>query len=334
MQDQGIFIAGGQSYFDPPNLNKIIYRTNNLMEEVYEIYFRYIGESTGEWTTIQKCSDGNISICGCINYINTTAVLVAKIGSDIPYVVIDHSNLGLPITDNNITLDIINYVGMAKTQTSALLSVDVMIDTVLHTSTGDLEFTLSHNGIIDTLIYHAGESGDNFIQTILSDVAQSPVDLASAPFTGFYRSTSSLSKFSGVDPTGDWTLSILDNVAGNTGMLNSWGLRFYFEGPVGVDDKTPELISDYHLFQNYPNPFNPKTVISYQLPVSGNVTLKVYDVLGNEIVTLVDEYKPAGEYKVDFSIGQDSSPDITSGIYFYQLRAGDFIQTKKMLLLK
>jgi hypothetical protein len=75
-------------------------------------------------------------------------------------------------------------------------------------------------------------------------------------------------------------------------------------------------------------------VIGYQLPVSGSVTLKVYDVLGNEVATLVDEYKPAGEYEIEFSVGRDSSPDIASGIYFYQLRAGTFIQTKKMILIK
>ena len=87
------------------------------------------------------------------------------------------------------------------------------------------------------------------------------------------------------------------------------------------------------LSQNYPNPFNPNTVISYQLPASSDVTLKVYDVLGNEVTTLVNEYKPAGKYEVEFN----SSPgirDLASGIYFYQLKAGDYIITKKMILLK
>jgi hypothetical protein len=65
------------------------------------------------------------------------------------------------------------------------------------------------------------------------------------------------------------------------------------------DDLIP--VSSYSLEQNYPNPFNPSTVISYQLPVSGDVTLKVFDILGNEIATLVDEYKPAGRYEVEFN---------------------------------
>jgi hypothetical protein len=93
-------------------------------------------------------------------------------------------------------------------------------------------------------------------------------------------------------------------------------------------------VNKFSLEQNYPNPFNPATVISYQLAVTSNVVLKIYDELGNEVATLVNEEKPAGSYEVDFSVGQDSSPDIASGIYFYRLQAGSFIETKKMILLK
>ncbi len=96
-------------------------------------------------------------------------------------------------------------------------------------------------------------------------------------------------------------------------------------------DFTPK---DFVLYQNYPNPFNPNTVISYQLPVTGNVTLKVYDILGNEVATLVNEEKQPGVYEVEFCVGQDSSPDIASGIYFYRLRVGSFTNTKKMILAK
>jgi len=90
----------------------------------------------------------------------------------------------------------------------------------------------------------------------------------------------------------------------------------------------------FKLEQNYPNPFNPGTTISYQIPTASNVSLKIYDVLGKEIATLVDEYKPAGNFEVEFFVGQDSSPDIASGVYFYELKAGSFIQTRKMILLQ
>ena len=95
----------------------------------------------------------------------------------------------------------------------------------------------------------------------------------------------------------------------------------------------------FSLEQNYPNPFNPNTKIKFSIPqdVRGErqeVTIKVYDVLGNEVATLVNEEKPAGEYEVEFSLGRDSSPDIASGIYFYTLKAGNIVETKKMILLK
>ena len=85
----------------------------------------------------------------------------------------------------------------------------------------------------------------------------------------------------------------------------------------------------FYLEQNYPNPFNPSTVISYQSPESGNVTLKVYDVLGREVATLVDEYRNSGKYEIKFD-----AINLPSGVYFYQLKAGSFVQTRKMILLK
>ncbi|MBS4032958.1 MAG: T9SS type A sorting domain-containing protein [Ignavibacterium sp.] len=92
-------------------------------------------------------------------------------------------------------------------------------------------------------------------------------------------------------------------------------------------------IVSFKLEQNYPNPFNPNTIISYQLPVSGFVSLKVFDVLGKEVVTLVDEYKPAGRYEVEFK-SESSNEHPASGIYFYQLKAGTNIQTRKMILIR
>ena len=90
-----------------------------------------------------------------------------------------------------------------------------------------------------------------------------------------------------------------------------------------------EIITTYALDQNYPNPFNPATTITYQLPKSGSVTLKIFDILGNEVRTLVNEQKEMGKYTVQF----DAS-SLASGMYVYQLRVNDYTSTKKMLLLK
>ncbi|HED07539.1 MAG TPA: T9SS type A sorting domain-containing protein [Ignavibacteria bacterium] len=89
------------------------------------------------------------------------------------------------------------------------------------------------------------------------------------------------------------------------------------------------LSNKFQLLQNYPNPFNPETVIGYQLSLLSFVTLKVFDVLGREVVTLVNEEKPQGNYTVSFDASK-----LSSGIYFYTIRAGKFHRTKKMVLLR
>ena len=88
---------------------------------------------------------------------------------------------------------------------------------------------------------------------------------------------------------------------------------------------------EFALSQNYPNPFNPSTIIRYQVSVGSKVQLKIYDLLGREVATLIDEYKPAGYYSINIS---NFSKTQSSGVYFYTLRAGEFIQTKKMVFLK
>jgi len=111
-------------------------------------------------------------------------------------------------------------------------------------------------------------------------------------------------------------------------------LSNFGEFPVSVDENpVNQLPIDFKLEQNYPNPFNPSTKISWQSPISSWQTLKIYDVLGNKVATLVDEFRNAGSYEVDFSTtGRAAS--LSSGIYFYRLSAGSFVQTKKMMLIR
>ena len=103
-----------------------------------------------------------------------------------------------------------------------------------------------------------------------------------------------------------------------------------FKADFGLDvDQEEMVISEFELSQNYTNPFNPSTSIQYAVSSRQFVSLKVYDVLGNEIATLVNEEKPAGSYEVEFK-----GTGLPSGIYFYQLKANSYIETKKMVLLK
>jgi len=104
--------------------------------------------------------------------------------------------------------------------------------------------------------------------------------------------------------------------------------------PSTVNVTENDAVIHYELKQNYPNPFNPTTTIKYQIPERGFVVLKVYDVLGNEVATLVNEEKPTGSYQIEFNSRGLIHQTLPSGIYFYQLRAGDFVETKKMLLIK
>ncbi len=123
----------------------------------------------------------------------------------------------------------------------------------------------------------------------------------------------------------------------NIGLYYIDDLRIVTKTTVGIEEeRSSELPKDYSLEQNYPNPFNPTTKIKYSIPVETrhasslqNVQLKIYDILGNEVVTLVNEQKAAGNYEVDFNANGYSS-----GVYYYQLRAGEFVQSKKMVLIK
>jgi hypothetical protein len=120
----------------------------------------------------------------------------------------------------------------------------------------------------------------------------------------------------------------------------NFGPKFPVKIEAPTDVKKSSLIAEeYRLYQNYPNPFNPNTKIKFTIPQEErremkDVALKVYDILGNEVATLVNEEKPAGTYEVEFSVGQSGSAGLPSGVYFYQLQTGNFVETKKMLLLR
>ena len=101
------------------------------------------------------------------------------------------------------------------------------------------------------------------------------------------------------------------------------------ENLIGIQNHSTNSPTVYTLNQNYPNPFNPSTLITYQIPKAGNVKISVFNVLGQEVKVLVNEYKQAGEYNVKFDAN-----DFSSGIYFYKIQSGDFTDTKKMTLVK
>jgi hypothetical protein len=98
---------------------------------------------------------------------------------------------------------------------------------------------------------------------------------------------------------------------------------------VGISDDESQVPTEFSLEQNYPNPFNPSTTLAYSIPKESQVSLKIYDVMGREVVELVNGRQTAGAYTVDFD-----AASLASGTYFYKLTADDFVSVKKMVLLK
>ena len=116
-----------------------------------------------------------------------------------------------------------------------------------------------------------------------------------------------------------------------SGCLNDYNFdNFTFRSNItSVNNDYNKIPKEYKLSQNFPNPFNPSTRIYYSLPKSNMVTIKIFDILGKEVKTLVNEYQNAGNYYVEFN-----ADGIASGIYFYRLQSGDYVSIKKMILLK
>ncbi len=156
-------------------------------------------------------------------------------------------------------------------------------------------------------------------------------DNINAPFTGMVQ----LSGTAGINYP--LTLKRIEiqlagtNVQGATtsGTIYVDNLRLKYPGNVTGVEKIPFSPGQFRLEQNYPNPFNPSTVIRYSIPRSSKVIIKVYDILGREVQTILDGYKQAGTYELQFN-----AKNLSSGIYFYQLRTDGFALTKKMILLR
>jgi len=136
----------------------------------------------------------------------------------------------------------------------------------------------------------------------------------------------------------DWFSVNIDNLYWKVRTINDGGTGPWSETNrfnimlTDVDDET-QLPKEFALMQNYPNPFNPSTTITYHLPKTAKVELKIYDVLGTEIATLANEEKPAGIYHIEFNLASGIR-NLASGIFFYQLKAGEFVQTRKMNFIK
>ena len=230
-----------------------------------------------------------------------------------------NSDIDKPIEDFQTTEDDI-VIDPAR-EDKSLIGVEVLIDSVLHTSDSDLEFTLSHNGISETIIYHVGGDGDNFIGTKLSDYGVDTLANGIAPFYGIYKPENPLSAFLETDPSGTWTLSIYDGVEGNTGTLETWGLVLIYNSASGIEDEVESL-----QFEIYPNPaVDDFRVRSLEFGVS-QATLELFDLNGRK---LLEKQIPKGTevFTVDVS-------NLQSGLYFCRIRIENKSVMKKLIIKK
>jgi len=243
---------------------------------------------------------------------------VTKLG---PTLFATHSALGLYIsTDNGVTWTL-PIAGIGAQDKNAIVTsgsnLCVAANNGVWTST-DNGVTWKHN-LTSSYITGFGNDGAN-----LYAVGSLPP----------YRSSDNGVSWSPVDDNGLFG-SINNTIQFTTqyALINTFGIGVYRRNISEITaiesnqfNGTPKL---FNLEQNYPNPFNPSTTISFSIPTSEFVTLKVFDVLGNEVATLVNEYRRAGSHNIEFDASK-----LSSGIYFYKLQTGSFIETKKMILLR
>lgn len=219
-----------------------------------------------------------------------------------------------------------------NTGMNKLARIEVRIDSLVHTNPKDLVIKLkSPNGITIDVFKNSGlmEPSTGMYGTVLTDTASKTIDSGSAAYTGYFTPFQPLEVHNSYVPDGNWVLMVYNAANGDTGVVKKWCLNVIFEAPVGIQTIGNEIPKTFSLSQNYPNPFNPVTNIKFSIPKAGAVTLKVYDMLGREAAELVNEFKPAGNYLVDFNAAH-----LSSGVYFYRIQTPDFSEVKKMVLVK
>jgi subtilisin-like proprotein convertase family protein len=220
------------------------------------------------------------------------------------------------------------YDEIVVEELGSILDVNVNID-ITHTRTGDLRLILtSPDGTATLLANMIGGDGDNFTNTLFDDQAELNITESTPPYTGRFRPQMALSAYNGKESNGTWTMRVYDGQPGNTGTLNSWCLQILYHDPsTSVND--PEGPDASGLAQNYPNPADHSTTIGFTLNAPSEVSLKVYNTMGQEVAELASGRFTAGKHLIVAGLRQ-----LTPGTYFYRLETGRFSQTKQMVIIR
>lgn len=213
--------------------------------------------------------------------------------------------------------------------------VNVLLN-INHTSAQDLDIYLtSPSGTRVGLIvgYTDPEYRDNFINTVFDDEATTPIANGTPPFTGSFRPSQPLSAMDDEDAQGAWTLTVIDDEAGDSGQLLDW--EIHVTPAVAVDDPPAAALPDrFALLGNYPNPFNSTTQIVYALPQQSFVKLTLFNVLGQDVRTLVYGSQAAGTHRIAWDGRDARGRDLSSGLYLMRMDAPGFTATGKILLMR
>ena len=273
------------------------------------------------------------------NDITTSTKYVLLSGSVGTQITICRNGLNKLIPDNS-AIGVYDTITLSIPNACEIIDVNIKIDTILHTWVSDLVFSVTHNTVKDSLFRNQGGSSHNIIGVTFNDSATPPPP---PPFINVtIRPYRPLSMFNGGSTNGTWVLHIVDGIAADTGYLRGWCVQIVYQDCLGIKSGN-EIPQSFYLSQNYPNPFNPATTIYYGIPKSEYVSLKVYDILGKEIASLVNKVQSSGTYEVDWD-----GTNYPSGVYFYELEVrqaavpdgrqvsatGNYHAVKKMVLVK
>ncbi len=196
---------------------------------------------------------------------------------------------------------------------------NIVFDTLAINDTISYYLAIMNYGTADLNITSANSSVPQFIvESVSSPISMGQIGYIKIKF-----------KPTAINTTYNGTLTI-----SNSDSTITVDMKGFSNNSVGIKQNTNEIPKETKLYQNYPNPFNPETNIKFQIKNNGNVSLKIYDLLGKEVEILVNEKLNAGVYEIPFSILQFSKNFIASGIYYYKLETNDFVQTKKLVILK
>lgn len=242
-----------------------------------------------------------------------------------PTYVVSRRLLNIP---DNTPAGVTDSVFVSATGVATGVKLFVLLN---HTFTGDLTISLTGPTGLSVNVFTRRGGGNNDIMAVFDDNADSVAGGGSAsgflaPFSPLVKPNNPLSAFGGTNRQGWWKLKVVDAAGLDIGRVFGWGVQ---TSPLVDVNPVANLAEGFELLQNYPNPFNPSTTIRFTIPRESDVNLSVYNILGQHVTTLVQERMKRGSYSIPFN-GQNFS----SGTYFYRITTGDYVDTKKMMILK